>query len=131
MMGLTRPTDIPDMGELYPTWRISPDTWWLDPESRGGPGVATGDIDALPVPGSAAQAKVDGCKDRAREIARLRPSTRFIDLQVDGPLARDSRNFIDARHVDGKGVEELNAAVAHSLRELMGETANSASAPPR
>jgi len=132
MEGIQRPTDDPIMGEPYPYMEdLAGHLAKLDPDSRAVLVLAPAYIDALPVPGSAAQAKVDGCKDRAREIARLRPSTRFIDLQVDGPLARDSRNFIDARHVDGKGVEELNAAVAHTLRELMGESANRASAPPR
>ena len=78
-----------------------------------------------------AGAGLDRSQDRARAIARLRPHTRFVDLQVDGPLARDRANFIDARHVDGKGVEALNAAVAHALRELMGEAVDDTSAPPR
>jgi hypothetical protein len=132
MVGMVRPTDIPDMGEPYPYMEdLAGHLAKLDPDSRVVLVLPPEYIDALPVPGSAAQAKEDRCKDRAREIARLRPNTGFVDLQVDGPLARDSANFIDARHVDGKGVEALNAAVVHALRELMGEAGDNTSAPPR
>ncbi len=132
MEGIVRPTDDPLMGEPYPYMEdLAQHLAKLDPDSRAVLVLAPAYIDALPVPGSVAQTKVDGCKDRAREIARLRPNTRFVDLQVDGPLARDSANFIDARHVDGKGVEALNAAVVHALQELMGEAGDNTSAPPR
>jgi len=132
MEGIERPTDDPLMGEPYPYMGdLAGHLAKLDPDSRVVLVLAPAYIDALPVPGTVAEKKVDACKDRARAIARSRPNTRFVDLQVDGPLARDSANFIDARHVDGKGVEVLNAAVVHALRELMGEPGGDTSAPPR
>ena len=132
MEGIVRPTDDPLMGEPYPYMEdLAEHLAKLDPDSRVVLVMAPAYIDALPVPGSFAQTKVDGCKDRAGEIARRRPNTRFVDLQVDGPLAHDRTNFIDARHVDGEGAEALNAAVAHALEELMGGAGNTTSASPR
>jgi hypothetical protein len=131
LQGATRPNDDPYMGEPYPYMDdLAGHLAKLDPDSPVVLLLAPAYTAALPVPDSAAQAKVDGCKDRARSIAQSRPRSRFVDLQIDGPLARDISNFIDLRHVDGKAVGELNAAVVHALRELTGGTASITATPP-
>jgi hypothetical protein len=123
MEGMKRPTDIPDMGKPYPYLDdLAEHLAKLDVDSPVVLIFPPVYIDALPVPNSAAEAKIDECKDRARRIAQLRPRTGFVDLQIDGPLARDISNFVDARHVDGRAVGELNSAVLEALRDLTGGT---------
>lgn len=128
MEGMQRPTDFPDAGEPYPYLDdLAGHLAKLDVDSPVVLIFPPVYIDALPVPNSAAETKIDGCKDRAHRIAQSRPRTGFVDLQIDGPLARDISNFVDARHVDGKAVGELNSAVVDALRGLTGGTGSGTS----
>jgi hypothetical protein len=119
MESMSRPTEAPGLGEPLPY--LDDLAAQLEKLDAGAsvillfPPVYIG---FLPAPNSSAEAKIDECKDRAHQIARSRPATAFIDLQVDGPLARDAGNFIDATHLDDSAVGEIDSAIVRAVRDL-------------
>ena len=131
MEAMRRPTEAPELGEPFP---------YLDDLAAHLAKLDAGAsvvlvfppvyIGFLPAANSSAEAKVDGCKDRARQIAQSRPGTASVDLQVDSPLARDAGNFIDATHLDDIGMAELNSAIIRAVRGLTGRTAIDTSTQP-
>ena len=52
----------------------------------------------LPAEGSALAARMASCKERAQSLARGRPGTWYLDLQIDEPITRDAANFEDVIH---------------------------------
>jgi hypothetical protein len=75
-------------------------------------------VETLPAPGSPAEKRLEACKTRARAIAQSRPGTAFLDLQVDGPIARDPGNFADANHFRDKILPEIEPLIVRAAGEI-------------
>lgn len=73
---------------------------------------------SLPVSGSAAEARVEMCKDRIRKIAKGRARTDFLDLRKDAPNVRDPMNFMDHVHFLDPVAREVEAALAPLIRQI-------------
>jgi len=132
MESMTRQTDAPQLGKPLPYLDdLAAHLVNLDASASVVLVFPPVYIGFLPAPHSSAEAKVDECKDRARQIAQLRPGTAFVDLQIDSPLARDAGNFIDATHLDDNGMAELNSAIIGAVRGLTGMSAIDASTKAR
>jgi hypothetical protein len=76
---------------------------------------------ALPVAGSAADARLKACKARLQQIAAQRPNTSFVDARFDWPQTRDPDNFIDATHyLDGVAMP-AEADLVAAIKRLDGK----------
>lgn len=70
----------------------------------------------LPAEGSVLAARMESCKDRVRSLARERPSTWYLDLQIDDPLTRDAANFEDVIHYREPVARWFEAQLALPIR---------------
>ena len=52
-------------------------------------------VNTLPVRGSPAEARLQACKARARQIAALRPNTAWLDLMTENAITTDAQNYFD------------------------------------
>jgi hypothetical protein len=73
-------------------------------------------VSILPVPGSRAAAKQDACKAAYRALADMRPNTRVLDFDVDGPMARAHDNFWDAIHYRDSVARKIEDQVAAAIK---------------
>lgn len=72
----------------------------------------------LPVPGSAADARVQACKAKAKEIAASRPRSGFLDLRVDNAAAGNPDNFIDGTHYIDEIARDVEKKIAEQFKLL-------------
>lgn len=72
----------------------------------------------LPVPGSAADARIQTCKTKAKGIAAARPRSGFLDLRVDNAVAGNSDNFIDGTHYVDEIARDVENKIAEQLKLL-------------
>ena len=76
---------------------------------------------ALPVAGSAADARLKACKGRLQHIAAKRPNTTFVDARFERPQTRDPNNFIDATHYLDPVAIPTEADLVAAIKRLDGE----------
>ncbi len=72
-------------------------------------------VAALPQPGSSLDAMEAGCLDAMRRVANARPATALIDFRIDGPEAREARNWFDPTHYRGPLARAMEQAIATAL----------------
>jgi hypothetical protein len=119
MESLRSPTEAPEIGEPFPYLDdLAAQVTKLDTDAAVVLVFPPIYVGLLPAPNSNAEAKIGECKDRLRQIARSRPGTALVDLEVDSPLARDAGNFIDATHLADNAVGELDSAIVRAVRDL-------------
>jgi hypothetical protein len=73
----------------------------------------------LPVPGSAADTRLEACKSAARMIAAARPRTDVLDLRVDGELVGNPDHFVDALHYDHVVAHDIEQSIAKRLLAML------------
>jgi hypothetical protein len=76
---------------------------------------------ALPVAGSAADARLKACKGRLQHIAAKRPNTTFVDARFERPQTRDPNNFIDATHYLDPVAIPTEADLVAAIKRLDGK----------
>jgi hypothetical protein len=131
MDSMTRQTEAPQLGEPFPYLNdLAAHLAKLDVSASVVLAFPPVYIGFLPAAGSNAEAKIDECKHRARQLAQSRPGTAFVDLQVDSTLARDAGNFVDATHLADNAMGELDAAIIREIRGLTGGTTIGTPTPP-
>lgn len=74
-------------------------------------------VNMLPVAGSPAEARLQACKARAREIAGLRPHTAWLDLMTENALTTNVMNYYDEVHTTPAAADEIAAAIVRVLKE--------------
>jgi len=70
---------------------------------------------ALPEPGSPADARFEECKRAFATFARTAARVSIVDWRVRGPLALDSNNFWDLTHYRGPVARQMEDAVARAI----------------
>ncbi|MGH6768104.1 MAG: hypothetical protein ACRECO_03675 [Xanthobacteraceae bacterium] len=75
-------------------------------------------VGALPVPGSAAEARLAECRARLRAIVAGRPHTELVDLWKDAPGLHDPDNFIDHMHFLDPVARDVERVLAEHIRTL-------------
>jgi hypothetical protein len=73
----------------------------------------------LPVPGSAADARLQACKSAARTIASARARTDVLDLRVDGDLVGNPDHFVDAFHYDHVVARDIEQSITTRLLVML------------
>jgi hypothetical protein len=58
------------------------------------------------------------CKAEFARRAASRPHTAFLDYFVDGPISRDSENFMDTQHFRLNVARILEAKIAEALNQM-------------
>ena len=72
---------------------------------------------ALPAPGSAADARLRACKDRIESMAGQRRNTRYLDLMVDDPVVRVVDNFADEEHYGPVVARWVESRISSLIRD--------------
>lgn len=75
-------------------------------------------VSALPIEGSFEDADLRNCKARFASAVASHSKARFVDLLVDGPVARDPRNFMDSTHYRRNVAELIEKRIADELAAL-------------
>jgi hypothetical protein len=70
----------------------------------------------LPPEGSEAAIRMARCKVALARLVADRPGSGFIDFRVDGPIASDPKNFMDARHYRANIARQIERSIAATLR---------------
>jgi hypothetical protein len=73
-------------------------------------------ISFIPEPGTAAERRLQACKQRFKTMAAQRPHTTFLDYMRDDEVARDPANFQDATHARDHVFEMLEPDIARAVR---------------
>lgn len=116
LRALPRPHDGPPAAEPFPELdALDAFLATLPPEVRTGFVFAPIAANVLPVPGSAADARLNACKARARYAAERRPDSVFLDLQIDDPVTREPYNFEDEVHYREPVTRWIETQIARML----------------
>jgi hypothetical protein len=70
----------------------------------------------LPQDGSEEAVRMARCKAALARLVADRPGSGFIDFRRDGPIARDPKNFMDARHYRADIAQQIEHSIAAVLR---------------
>ncbi|MGH6768106.1 MAG: hypothetical protein ACRECO_03685 [Xanthobacteraceae bacterium] len=119
---LRRPTSSPPHGAPFPAvafWRSF--LAGLDAETRLVLYFGPLPIGRLPLPGSAAEARLAACKAAYRKLAVERPHTVLIDRWIDHAFARDIGNFTDTDHFRSGLATNLEPEIAAALKHALSE----------
>jgi hypothetical protein len=73
-------------------------------------------VNTLPVAGSAADERLLACKARARQIARLRPSSAYLDLMTENAITREPANYFDELHYTPAAADAVASAIVDLLK---------------
>jgi 2-phospho-L-lactate guanylyltransferase (CobY/MobA/RfbA family) len=74
-------------------------------------------VGILPVPGTAAAARLDACKQRLRDVAAHRPRAAFLDLMIENSVTQTAENYFDDLHLVTAAVPQFEAAISRVLAE--------------
>jgi len=73
-------------------------------------------VSHIPMPGSAAAARLEACKERLAAIARTLPHGVVVDYMRADDVTDNPDNFIDATHARDHVIRELEADLGPVLR---------------
>jgi hypothetical protein len=74
-------------------------------------------VNTLPANGSPAEARLQACKTRARQIAEVRPNSAYLDLMTESALTSNVQNYFDEVHYTPAAAEAAAAAIVDVLKE--------------
>jgi hypothetical protein len=74
-------------------------------------------ISMIPIAGSPADARLQACKARARQIAAARSSSAWLDLMTENEITRDEKNYFDEVHYTPAASERFAAAIVAALKQ--------------
>jgi hypothetical protein len=74
-------------------------------------------VNMLPANGSPAEARLQACKARAREIVGLRPDTAWLDLMTENAITTNVQNYFDEVHTMPAAADAVAAAIIDVLKE--------------
>jgi hypothetical protein len=75
-------------------------------------------INALPLPGSRADARLAACKEAVRRLAERRAGTSYLDLRTDNAMTRMLDDFHSAAHYGPKIASMVGDRIAVILRDM-------------
>jgi hypothetical protein len=74
-------------------------------------------VNMLPANGTPAEARLQACKARARQIADARPNTGWLDLMTENAITTDAQNYFDEVHITPAAADAVAAAIVEMLKE--------------
>lgn len=74
-------------------------------------------LSMIPVADSPADARLQACKTRARQIAAARGSSAWLDLMTENEISRDENNYFDEVHYTPAASDRFAAAIVAALKE--------------
>ncbi len=119
MSAMVRPAAAPDPGVPFPFIdELDREMAGFDPRASILLMFPPVHVGFLPRPRSRAEARFEVCKARIRKIAGERPRTAYLDLRIDGPIARDVMRFGDPTHYDEATAREITSEIASAIRSI-------------
>lgn len=73
-------------------------------------------VNTLPLAGSPADARLQACKARARQIASMRPGSAYLDLMTENAITREPANYFDELHYTPAAAGIVAAAIVDLLK---------------
>ncbi len=117
LAALVRPSANPAPDDLFPALELlAAHVARLPDDVRLAFVFAPPYVNTLPVTGSAADARLQACKARARRIANLRPSSAYLDLMTENAITREPANYFDELHYAPAAADAVASAIVDLLK---------------